>query len=329
MMVMTALLALIAQAPQLPRPQCTAENAVVTTIADIQREPDRYLDRCVNVTGLFSGIRLYSSREGIYLVNRFGPDGNSTVANLRHRIGADNQEMRNLRLQQPVPATVIGWVDSCERRSRRVVDAGGIPFLTGYCHYHDGPTIIVQHYRLGRGGFERLTGEASRQRFGNIAPIPDDWPHRRALEAMAADFLGALRSGDRARMAALHDIRPNTTHAHDSRMLALLLDDPNSPFAELRRRDTPQTLILTTTRDGRPFAGDDNDGVSGILCFCRAEDCSGRWPIAQFDADNAPARPYACTIVEPRDWSARGAGLNTPIGSTGFLAEPARTVFRR
>src|SRR5687767_8551652 len=128
MTFLAALLALIAQAPETSRPQCTAANSIQTTIVEIQREPDRYLDRCVTVGGLFSSIRLYDSREAIYLTQRFGPDGNHIPANLHHRIGVDKQEMRNLRLRTPRRATITGRVDSCERRSRRIRDAGGIPF---------------------------------------------------------------------------------------------------------------------------------------------------------------------------------------------------------
>jgi hypothetical protein len=325
MMFLAALLALLAQSPEPPRPDCEAANSVETTIAEIHRQPARYLDQCVRVSGLFAGIRMYDSRDGIYLTGRLGSDGNSIPANLHHRIGIDNQEMRNLRLRAPTRATVTGRVDSCERRYQRVLDAGGIPFLAGYCHYEGGPTIVVSHYRLNGGRYERLAGEAARLRFGNIARLPADWRHRAMLESLAADFLAALQRRARARMAELHDFRADTGNEHDQVVLAMLLAQPDSPFAQLRETASPQMAIFVTNPGGSPVA---DENVSGILCFCRAADCTDRWPIALIDVDNAPDRPYACTRVVPRDWTRGGAGLDTPVSQRGFLAEPAATAFR-
>jgi hypothetical protein len=330
MIVELIALALAAVQPAQTRPPpCTARGAIRTDVVAIARAPERFLDRCVTVTGALAGIRMYSGREGLYLTSRFGPDGNPTAADLQHRIGIDKQEIRNLRMPHPMRATVTGRVDSCERRGERArarrTAQGEIPIvmLTGYCHYQGGPTIVVDAYEIGQQGYERMTGEAARRRYGNIALIPADWPHRAALEQLAAQFLAALRTGDRAALAALHDIRPGSTNESDRAQLFSLLDDPASPFVQLRRAAPSQSAIFVTSREGAAIP---EDYVSGILCFCRTGDCATRWPIAFNDADNGPDRPYVCTKVEPRDGGPIRARLRTP--TRGWLAEPSRTAFR-
>jgi hypothetical protein len=278
------------------------------------------------VTGALAGIRMFSGRDGIYLVSRYGPDGDVPAENLRHQIGIDSQEIRGLRLRHPMRATVTGRVETCGRRYARILaeprgpDEIIVPSLGGYCHWFSGPTIQVDRYALSDQGYERLTGEAARSRYGNLSVIPDDWPLRERLEAFAREFLASLRSGYRASLANLHD------EAENDAVVRSLLDDPNSVFAPFRRAPPSQTRIFVTARD-HPARLDPNM-VSGILCFCRAGDCSDRWPISAFDADNDPARPYACTIVQGQDWTARGARLETPIRGRGYLSEPARTALR-
>jgi hypothetical protein len=74
-----------------------------------------------------------------------------------------------------------------------------------------------------------------------------------------------------------------------------VLSSRKSPFSEIRMgQRVPQQIILVE----RSRLRDESD-YSATICFCRAESCTGRWPIATFDADNVAARPYACTAVEP------------------------------
>lgn len=311
---------------------CTARDAVRAAVVEIAGRPDHYLGRCVTVTGALAGISMYSGREGLYRAASFGRDGNPTPQDLRHRIGIDNDGIRGLRMRHPLRATVTGRVDTCEARSERVrreTEArGGIPIfmLTGYCHYHGGATIVVHAFQITEQGYERLSGEAARRDFGNLAFMPADWPQRAQIEALVADFLAALRAGDRAALAGLHDISPSTHNESDRESLARLLDSLYSPFAGFRRAAPPQTAIFVGGRGGAPLPPDGN--VAARVCFCRTAECTGRWPISASDADAAEDRPYACTAIEPRDWTPRRAGFLTPAQWQGWLPEPAATAFR-
>jgi hypothetical protein len=332
MMFIAALLALIAQASETPSPQCTAANSVQTTIAEIQSHANRFINRCVQVSGLIAGRTIYSGRDGIYLVSRSRAANNQARASFEHRLGIDSQQL-GLPPGQPSWATVTGWVDSCEQRAARRQRAREtrldslIGTLGGYCHWEAGLVLVPRDHAVREVRVERLTGESARQRFGNLVRMPTDWPQRTAVEEFAADFVASLHTRDRSRMAELHDIRPTTRHQGDRAMLDMLLSEAESPFAGIRAGDAPQTAIFVRREHDGSLR--DRDAPSAVICFCRSADCTNRWPISDVDAGNSPERPYACTRVEPRDWMRRGAGLSTAPSRRGFLAEPMETAFRR
>ena len=75
----------------------------------------------------------------------------------------------------------------------------------------------------------------------------------------------------------------------DERDLLDFLLGSHSPFEVLNS----EHVILI---DGITY--DDPAEYRAIVCFCRVGSCSGRWPIASFDADNLPDRPYACSKIQ-------------------------------
>lgn len=335
-MILPLLASLAAAAPAAPAAwpsqPCTDREAQRATVVEITRRPEYYFRRCVTVTGPYAGITMFRGREGLYRAHRYGPGGNTSAADRGHQIGIDRQQLRDLGLRHPLRTTVTGRVDICERRHARLEqqarDRGQLPLimLAGYCHYHGGPTIVVDAFQITEGSYERLTGESARRGYGNLAPMPADWPQRAAIESLTADFLAALRAGDRNALAGLHDFRPNTTQEDDRSLLRWLLEIPQSPFASLRREAPSQTAYFVGASGGAPIACDGH--VAARVCFCRTADCTGRWPISSGDADADPERPYVCTAIEPRDWTPRGAGFNTPLPRPGWLPEPAVTAFR-
>ena len=198
----------------------------------------------------------------------------------------------------------------------------------GYCHTAYGPYVYIHRLRYRSGApFVRQTGGYERTDYGDIEPVPPTWPHRPIIEAEAAKFLHALRTGDRDTLADIHF--RNVGEGRDdeeAQTLRFLLDDPTSPFAALRKSvSAPQTIILSHRYLVHPdpdHANEDADDFTAFVCFCRKDDCSGRWPLASFDADNLPGRPYGCTTIEP--YVSEGhvvPHFETPARKTG-LAEP-------
>lgn len=339
--MLSAFLAVFAMAEAEAKPACTAETSTRATIASIGDRFDHWRGRCVTLSGPFTSISLYSSVEGLYLTSRYEIDGNPAPATLRrNRIGiySRNNRLREIGvgLRKIVPIEVTGRVDSCERMHAEAVAkakaAGKIPIImmSGYCHYFSGAVIRVDEYRLGHRAFERLAGERNRERFGNLVPMPESWPQRVVIERDMAEFLTALRSGDVARMAALHREKVETKNAYTRKVFAALLDRSDSVFAEVRleaglpvRYFVDRSAFLRWHADGtrpeHPYA---------LACICRTKDCEGRWPISDNDADNKPSRPYACTRLGWEDWKGGTRVFQTADGDSGWLAEPARTAFR-
>jgi hypothetical protein len=134
----------------------------------------------------------------------------------------------------------------------------------------------------------------------------------------------ALRAGDRAKLAALNETDA-ATNEHGRALIFALLEDPQSPFAQLRAAAPAQSAIfVSAAEDGTPLGR--GDGPAATICFCRTAGCAERWPIATNDANNDPARPYACVRAEPRDYPPRRVVLNIPVGG-GWVTEPAGTAF--
>lgn len=333
-MILASLLALAAVRAPAPPPACTPASSIRTSVTAIARNPGRFMGRCVTVSGPSSATALFSGVDGIYLGQ--WPSVFDGTVGARHRIGlySESNRLRAARLSTGGPAhlTVTGRVDSCElmqnrlrAASRQRGDAIIIPMMGGYCHWFGGPVIQLASYTHDPAvRYERLTGEAARTRVGDLVAATARTPGLAALQAFAREFADAIRRGDRAALAALHDFGTDLRGDDDRRVLAYLLEMPDSPFAEMRRGADPGVAIFV-----RRNASIERDvEVSGVLCFCRAGHCGDNWPISIIDAANGPDKPYACTIVEPRNWEPRRGGLHTYVNAA-WLLEPARTASRR
>ena len=117
----------------------------------------------------------------------------------------------------------------------------------------------------------------------------------------------------------MHLAEPASLRPEDQRrLLHLLVQDHASPFTAISRtKGRPQSVILIN----RGYTEEDKS--ESVECVCRIGDCTGRWPIARFDADNLPNRPYVCTVVGLYYVPERG---DVPVFRTeakpGGLAEP-------
>ena len=303
---------------------CSRGEAVRATVEQIAQQPDAYMDKCVIVDGVMYGHSLFAHVDGVYMRS---PDVlDDTKSGLR--IGIDGRKRVRPGYRH---VTVLGRVADCEA-IRQCVDAsakpGEIVMVMGYCHSAYGPFVHINGltYRSG-APFVRQMGNYDRQDYGDIKPVPTDWPHRPMIEAMAGKFLEALRARDRDALADIHFRNVGLEWDDDeAKLLNFLLNDSKSPFASLRTSaSSPQTMILSDRGPLHPdpdesYPGEDD--YSATVCFCREPDCTGRWPLASFDADNLPGRPYACTKIEPYYTEKKFVpNFSTPAAKTG-LAEP-------
>jgi hypothetical protein len=304
----------------------TSQNSELATIPQIAADPDKYVGRCVAVAGVMHLTYLFESVDGVYLQ----PHDLRNPASSGFQLGLDN--VRRHFSERYRHVAIVGRVQDCETVREAAHDSGAV-MVMGYCHYFNGPYLWVHdiQYRSGRP-FERRMGSYERKDYGDLEPAPEGWPHRAQVEALADEFLRALRASDRQRLAGMHfrDVELDWPE-DEAALLRFLLKNGKSPFASIRTgRMQPEHIILVER--ARLYPGEeaaaDPDQVAdygAIVCFCREPSCAGRWPIALFDADNVPARPYACTQVDrylvdraPERWVPH---FTTRIG-TGGLAEP-------
>lgn len=318
---------------------CSIQNSEQASVPQIAAHPEKYWSHCVAIDGVMEGPFLFESVDGVYLRPRQGLDPSSSgfrlgLDNLQSHVSDDYWEDRRRHYQH---VSIIGRVQDCETVREAVhasAAAGEIVMVSGYCHNRDGAYVWVNdlHFRSGRP-FERRMGSYERPDYGDLQPAPEDWPHRAQVHALAREFLTALRAQDRARLGQMHFPEDGPDwDADETAVLDFLLTNRKSPFARLRaNQTTPQQIVLVARLPLDWTAADaelaDASDYSATICFCREASCTGRWPIATFDADNVASRPYACTSVGPYvvgGGKPAVSGFQTETGRGG-LAEPRRT----
>ena len=198
-MIFEALIAIAAAQSPPPVPACTSDIATPATVTEIARRSANFIGRCVTLSGPSSGASLFSGIEGIYLGQWPSVFGGRVGA--RHRIGLYSQNHalrdRSLMANGPPHLSVTGRVDSCERLHARLEAAhpDGLAMMGGYCHWFGGPYVDVASWSVDPAiRYERLVGEASRRRVGDLVPAPAGIRDLAALRAFARDFLDAVRA---------------------------------------------------------------------------------------------------------------------------------------
>lgn len=305
-MLLAAFLAAMAgSASAQPAVPCTRQGAQPATIEAIMANPAGFRGRCVAVMGLSHGFLLFTSVDGYYLAGPLRGGDPATHPEDRERLGLDNE-----RIIRRIPrgglrwVTAIGRVQFCEETRDMVAGSAGpdeIVMVMGFCHMANGPYLWLSEVAVSPGpSLTRLIDETNRLRVGNLVTPPADWPHRGFVEAHARQYLDALRSGDRAAFARLN--QPDEISAEDGRAAVAMAFGHHRGFRDVRRASQPpQMAIFIQDAPGpRTWSAEDrNDEYASTVCFCRSGDCTDRWPISTFDADNREDRPYVCASFGP------------------------------
>ncbi len=325
------------------QPACTAATARRTTVAEIGENYDRYKGKCVQAGGLFASVAMYGSVEDLYLGGRFALDGNRDPAVLRRgRIGlySADGKLRGLRLiGEGIPhVEIIGIVDSCAGLYDQAIaaakaegDRDPIIMMGGYCHYYGGAVVRNAIYSFNPPRrYERLLGDANRRKFGDFVPMPSDWRDRAALEQAMTEWRAMIERRDRDALRNAHHVGDtgSATSEHLELALERLLD--RSVVATNGERARQSAIFVEKLDVDRLAAGRTLSAHPyATLCLCRTADCTGKWPIADRDADNHVSRPYVCTRANWRYGKGGRRLLETSAGRDGGLGEPRRTSMTR
>lgn len=294
-----------------------AEPCTRTSVEEIAAAPDSFVGRCVSVSGIAGRARLFGSVEGFYRDGRVdeGGSGRGHVG----LVGVDGPAGRPN--EDPVFLDIVGRVATCGQLREVAVQAGRPELVPPYCRFGLAPVILVGDQRPGSSRrIERLLCEENRRLLGTLELAPSDWDLLPQLRQAAERFRRAVAARDVAALREMHGLAEDPFP--DPELLPHILDEPDSPFAELRDGSPRQLAILRRTDPGlREQAR--RDGFA-FLCFCRTGDCSGLWPISFDDAQSRPDRPFVCTYHYPS-----GSALLYTSVRPGFLPEPAASAFRR
>jgi hypothetical protein len=255
-------------------------------LESLASNPTRYLGECLRVSGLLIGRTLFTDVDGYYLRGTYESDSFHPGED-RFHIGlyASDALAEKFQTAQAFRAMVIGVAGSCEQLS-----GPNVMMLMGTCHYAGGAILAVAAASLTPVPLLRLTGESARIRVGNMQVAPSDWPERAAVTAFANRWLHDIESGD----AADYGVVSGADQFSDTS--DLVFRDVPSAFESFRGKSIQPQSEIFLTHDNPPYYPDELRRVA-ITCFCRAADCSGRWPISTMDTANAPQRPYVCMAL--------------------------------
>lgn len=130
--------------------------------------------------------------------------------------------------------------------------------------------------------------------------------------ALANRWLADIETGNIA------DFRTISGRPPSDDMVSLAFTATPSPFERFRGNRVQPQAALFVPRDPER-AGNAQYGTVGVSCFCRIDDCTGRWPISTLDTDNTVQRPYVCTTID-RD---NGVPLTYTEAGDARIEEPA------
>lgn len=284
-------LAMLAAAQTAPSPSCVAPRAVAADVRVMARAQEQWLGRCVRLQGYVIGNIFYADAGGAYAAAASDRDDRRNDGWLG--VYVPGRWPRTLRA-----GSVTGILHDCGRDWQEEDARAGpneIVMSLGYCHYRSGLVLLDAQFRdRGPARFERLTDAASRQRFGDLDPASPDLRPPPEVVALADRFLVGARAGDGTSLATFTETwteQPPRTPAAVTVWLEYLSGAGTSPLAFLRRADVQRAYF-------RERAPREDFGVAyrpdWFACFCRAGDCTGRWPIHGADATVGANRPYIC-----------------------------------
>ncbi|HEX7693846.1 MAG TPA: hypothetical protein VF409_05110 [Sphingomonas sp.] len=313
---------------------CAGERIGDTKIEDVQANLQRYLGKCVRLRGILADGRLYTDRQATLETNdRTDDDRRPKRSIVVLRGGKD----------RPLLVEITGRVADCglanDAMARYQADhPEEIVMVSGFCHtsmetYFDKPIVRV----LSKQPIPRLVAAEVPPSKWLLIEAPASLPNRDEAVNTARRFLVAIATRDETVFRKLHnpiaqDILDTEGSGVKGGMREWLTEAHADFVTSVAFRTAAMTILARPKPQIRSFVepsdvADVQKGGTGAwrvtTCWCTREDCSGRWPIAPSQADNAPGRPYLCILTSEYALYPKGPVpyAELPQNTTGF-AEP-------
>jgi hypothetical protein len=315
---------------------CPARAIATATIEAVQEAPEQYRGTCVRLRGILAGGRLYVDRQATLQIRDHTADDRRPKRSI--------VVMKRGRLAPAALAEVSGRVVDCGQQNDFIAaeqaKTSDLLMLGGYCHtsmetYLDRPSVRL----LLKAPVARLVEAEVPVERRLLVAAPADVPGSDKAAATGRALLTVIATRDEAGFRRLHNPLAqdiiDTDGADSARTNDWVKEAHKDFIASGRLQSVITTILKSPQRQMRIFIEPDSladfrkDGADPdrlVSCWCTANDCSGRWPIAPEQVDNAPGRPYFCVFVSsyllgPSERTVPYVELPRP--TTG-LAEPLR-----
>lgn len=279
----------------------------MTTIDAVQAKPEPVTGKCVTLRGILANSRLYVDRQATIEID-------DRVDDRRPRRSI--VVMTRNRTEPAALVEVTGRIVDCGLQNDIIAaeqaKTNDVIMLGGYCHtsletYLDRPSIRV----LSDAPVARLVEAEVPASRRLLVPAPDAMPGLDRATAAARALLVAIATRDEVAFRRLHNVLAQdiidtndpavpakgndwVEEAHDDFVKSATL----GPIAnKILSNPSGQTRSFIEASDFANLGKDGSSPYRITICWCTADDCTNRWPIAPFQADNAPGRPYFCAMV--------------------------------
>lgn len=294
-----ALAALAAMPASAREKRCDARSAVATPIEAIQSDYTAWAGKCVKLSGIGFGWKIYADRMALTQEPPTSWDNAPRATAVKPRSG-----LRRGRTPQQIE--VIGRVGSCAA-DNEVAESdrtrGDLFMVFGYCQISRANYVTPSAIRvIDKTPVPRLTEVDVPPDQRSLVSAPAALRDLAESQALAREMMRALLDGDEDRYVRLSE--PALIEDLDRKglkpdWLRIRLRDIRADYVPARQLVRAQAGALSATAPLTSFITRSDLAVtegrpSLIHCWCKTTDCTGRWPVTPFDADNRRERPYIC-----------------------------------
>lgn len=334
--------------------KCTSENSTSVSLPEAKRNIGKLRFSCVTIAGIIEGSTIWADKESLILP--FDYDNEEAMPRIQFERGN-----YPISMDGPLEGRVTGILDHCGMRAdeisgvRQDVNDNGeevvvLTMLTGTCHYTSDAVLRPTGFAfdnlqvLERYTAANLPPEQWTLRPANLSPEQTE-----TVIAKATDMISTLTNDDEAWYYLT--VNPPITPVETGIGKPLPRVDRSAGFGEMKLKVGEQSNSIYSGRfddwlDARaarfaarelppslsqppqiysehPVYDEDDDQIYVRVCWCRTEDCAGKWPVTWADADALRSRPYLCLTVEEQKYSNGDTRFTVEVPNTRYgFAEP-------